>query len=302
MLILLRKLSLWVALFGVGLVIYMVNKTTRAEPMPAPSSPPAVKPSARVIAAAGMVEALRENTSVGVPEPGVVKEVLVQVWDKVEAGTPLLRLDDRALRAQWETERADLRVTEAELAKTSRLHARAESLRAGQGVSQEEADTRRDELHIAQARVDSVRAKLEQTEVLLGRLTVRAPIEGTVLQVNTRAGEYITPGGETATLLLGSIEDVQVRADVDEQIAPRVKPGSKAVGFLRGDTLNAIAMEFVRIEPFVTPKRNLTGSSSERVDTRVLQIIYKLSNARDRRIYVGQQMDLFIEEEPRHTP
>ena len=99
-----------------------------------------------------------------------------------------------------------------------------------------------------------------------------------------------------APLLLGSIEEVQVRADVDEQVAPRVKAGSKATGYLKGDTQNSIALEFVRIEPFVTPKRNLTGSSSERVDTRVLQIIYKFPNDLTRRIYVGQQMDLFIEE------
>jgi hypothetical protein len=95
---------------------------------------------------------------------------------------------------------------------------------------------------------------------------------------------------------LGAIEEVQVRADVDEQIAPRVKPGSKALGYLKGDPQNSIPLEFVRIEPYVTPKRNLTGSSVERVDTRVLQIIYKFQNDLKRRIYVGQQMDLFMEE------
>lgn len=296
MLTLLRKPSLWAALFGVVFVIYMVRKTTGVEPMPPPASPPAQKPSARVIAAAGMVEALRENTSIGVPVSALVKEVFVKVWDKVEIGAPLLKLDDRELQAQLQTEKADVRVREAELAKARRQHERADALRASQGVSQDEADTRRDESAVAQARLESARATVVQTETLIERLTVRAPIRGTVLQVNTRAGEYAMPGAETTPLLLGSIEEVQVRADVDEQIAPRVKAGSKAVGYLRGDTQNPIAMEFVRIEPFVTPKRNLTGSSSERVDTRVLQIIYKFPNELARRIYVGQQMDLFIEQ------
>jgi hypothetical protein len=48
------------------------------------------------------------------------------------------------------------------------------------------------------------------------------------------------------------------------------------------------------VEPYVTPKTSLTGSSSERVDTRVLQVIYRF----DRRAipaYVGQQVDVFIE-------
>lgn len=296
MLILLRKPSLWAALLGVVFVVYMVRKTTSVEAMPALPSPPAQKPSARVIAAAGMVEALRENTSIGVPVSALVKQVFVKVWDKVEAGAPLLQLDDSELQAQLTAQQADVRVREAELAKASRQHERTESLRASQGVSQDEADTRRDEFAVAQARLESARATVTQTEALIERLTVRAPIRGTVLQVNTRAGEYATPGAESAPLLLGSIEEVQVRADVDEQVAPRVKAGSKATGYLKGDTQNAIAMEFVRIEPFVTPKRNLTGSGSERVDTRVLQIIYKIPNETARRIYVGQQMDLFIEE------
>jgi HlyD family secretion protein len=243
-----------------------------------------------------MVEALRENTSIGVPVSALVKEVFVKVWDKVETGAPLLQLDDRELQAQLQTEKAEVRVREAELAKAKRQHQRAESLRASQGVSQEEADTRHDEFAVAQARLESARATVTQTEALIARLTVRAPIRGTILQVNTRTGEYATPGSDATPLLLGSIEEVQVRADVDEQIAPRVKTGSKAVGYLRGDMQNAIALEFVRIEPFVTPKRNLTGSSSERVDTRVLQVIYKFPNDLNRRIYVGQQMDLFIEE------
>lgn len=296
MLMLLRKPSLWIALLGVVFVIYMVRKTTFVEAMPPPASPPMQKPSARVIAAAGMVEALRENTSIGVPTAALVQDVYVQVWDKVKVGAPLLQLDDRELQAQLKTQQADLRVREAELAKARRQSERTESLRASQGVSQEEADTRRDEFTVAQARLDSACATMDQTKALIERLTVRAPISGTVLQVSTRAGEYTTPGADITPILLGSIEEVQVRADVDEQVAPRVKEGSKAVGYLRGDTQNPIPLEFIRIEPFVTPKRNLTGSSSERVDTRVLQVIYKFPNDLNRRTYVGQQMDLFIQE------
>lgn len=296
MLMLLRRFSLWAALLGIVAVILMVRKTTAVEPMPAPPAAPAQKPSARVIAAAGMVEALCENTSIGVPVSALVKGVHVKVWDKVKAGAPLLQLDDRDLQAQLITQQADLRVREAELAKARRQHERTEALRSSQTISLEEADLRRDEFSVAQARVDSARAMVAQTEALIARLTVRAPIDGTVLQVNTRAGEYAMPGANITPILLGSIEEVQVRADVDEQIAPRVKPDSKALGYLKGDAQNSIPLKFVRIEPFVTPKRNLTGSSAERVDTRVLQVIYKFQNDLARRIYVGQQMDLFIAE------
>jgi len=200
------------------------------------------------------------------------------------------------LQAQLRTQQADLRVREAELAKARRQHARTDALLPSNGVSRDEAETRRDDLEIARARMESARATVAQTQSLIERLTVRAPIAGTVLQVNLRAGEYATPTAATAPLLLGSVSEVQVRAEVDEQIAPRVKPGNRALGYLKGESTNGIPLEFVRIEPYVVPKRNLTGSSAERVDTRVLQVIYKFPNSVTRPIYVGQQLDLFINE------
>ena len=54
---------------------------------------------------------------------------------------------------------------------------------------------------------------------------------------------------------------------------------------------------FVRFEPFVVPKRSLTGDSTERVDTRVLQVIYRVERD-DLPLFVGQQLDVFIEAEP----
>ena len=293
---LLRRMSVWAALAGIIAVILMVRKTTTAEPMPSPPLPPAIKPSLRGIGASGMVESLRENTAVGVPVAGLVREVRVRVWDRVEAGAPLLLLDDRELRAQLRTERADLAVREAELERVTRLSRRTESLRSEKAVSEEEADGRLDELAIQRARVEAAQAVVSRTETLLDRLVVRAPVDGTVLQVSTRAGEFVTPGASLSPVLLGTTDRFQVRADVDEQVAPRVRPGRNATGFLKGDTAHPIPMDFVRIEPFVIPKRNLTGVSSERVDTRVLQVVFTFANSTNQPVYVGQQLDLFIEE------
>jgi RND family efflux transporter MFP subunit len=295
MITLLRKFSLWIALIGIAAIIFMVFQTTTVEPMPTLPVESAPKPTEHVIAASGMIEALHDNTNIGIPVSGLVAKVFVKEWDEVKAGSPLLRLDDRDLQAQLKTQQADLIVLKAEVEKARRPHKRAEKLLAANAIAEAEAESRRDEFVVAQARVESARTGIRQTEALIKRLTVHAPIDGTVLQVHVRAGEYAMSGANPAPILLGSINEFQVRADVDEQLAPRVKPESKAVGYLKGDTQNPIHLEFVRIEPYITPKRNLTGSSTERVDTRVLQIIYKFPNNIERSIYVGQQMNLFIE-------
>jgi hypothetical protein len=56
-------------------------------------------------------------------------------------------------------------------------------------------------------------------------------------------------------------------------------------------------LKFVRVEPYVIPKKSLTGDSTERVDTRVLQVLYSF-NRGALPVYVGQQMDVFIEAPP----
>jgi hypothetical protein len=53
-------------------------------------------------------------------------------------------------------------------------------------------------------------------------------------------------------------------------------------------------LEFVRFEPYVIPKKSLTGDSTERVDTRVLQLIYRIRDGAPS-FYVGQQMDVYID-------
>lgn len=297
--ILLRKVSFWLGLAGLGGAAALVY-SQRAEfdrPSPPPPVAPALKPTGRnTIGAAAIVEALHENTSVGVPVSGLVTTIHVKVWDRVEAGAPLLQLDDRELLAQLIANKADIAVTEAQVKRLQTQLARIEKLAAAGVTPDADRDTLRDDLAVSIARLESARATATRTRLLLERLVVRAPVAGTILQVNVRAGEFTVAGSAKPPLVLGDISQVQVRADVDEQLAPRVKKGLAATGYVKGDSQHPIAMEFVRIEPYIIPKVSLTGASTERVDTRVLQVIYRFVNPPERPVYVGQQIDLFISE------
>jgi multidrug resistance efflux pump len=146
----------------------------------------------------------------------------------------------------------------------------------------------------AEADLEHAIAQRDETKTLLDRLTVRAPRTGAVLQVNVRAGEYAKLDAAEPLMLLGATQELQIRADVDEVNAPLVKAGSPAVAYLKGDTATAIPLKFARIEPFILPKKSLTGDNSERVDTRVLQVIYRFEPP-PFPVYVGQQVDVFIQ-------
>ena len=96
-------------------------------------------------------------------------------------------------------------------------------------------------------------------------------------------------------MVLGDISTYHVRVDIDERDIARFRPGAPAKAYPRGDTAHEMTMRFVRVEPYVQPKKSLTGDNTERVDTRVLQVIYLLDLKDKPRVYIGQQMDVFIE-------
>lgn len=149
-------------------------------------------------------------------------------------------------------------------------------------------------LQIARAEVQQSRAEVRQLDTDLARLTMLAPVDGTILQNKVRLGQYAQCGPVSEPLMVfGGGNDLHVRADVDESDAWRVQAGSDAVAYVRGNSQIRFPLEFVRFEPYVIPKKSLTGDAAERVDTRVLQVIYRLRDPQAN-VYDGQQMDVYI--------
>lgn len=147
---------------------------------------------------------------------------------------------------------------------------------------------------VARAAVDQAAAQVEMARTELDRLTVKAPVDGRVLQVNVRPGEFVGAPPSQALIVLGDIDRLHVRVDIDENDIPRFRPGQPATARLRGAPDSSYALKFVRVEPYVIPKKSLTGQNVERVDTRVLQVIYAIDGPAES-VYVGQQVDVYLE-------
>jgi multidrug resistance efflux pump len=150
---------------------------------------------------------------------------------------------------------------------------------------------------IARANVALARAQIEQIKTDLERALVRAPVEGKVLQVNVRPGEYVGTPPAQALIVLGSVHNLHVRVDIDEHDIPRAHrhfgTGVPAYASPRGDPSQRFPLSFVRVEPYVVPKKSLTGDNTERVDTRVLQVIYRVDRD-EPGLFVGMQVDVFL--------
>lgn len=158
------------------------------------------------------------------------------------------------------------------------------------------------DLEIARAQVVLAESRVRRVVTNIDRLTMRAPVDGIVLQSNVRLGQFAQTGSLTTPLMiLGSVSPLHVRVDVDEHDAWRVRKGAPAVASPRGNGSLRIPLQFVRFEPYVIPKKSLTGDSTERVDTRVLQVIYRIA-AETSSLFVGQQLDVFLDGAGPNTP
>ncbi len=294
---LLKKTTFYLAIVGVGATVALVARLNGQQSIPAPPIDPSPNPYAMSVAASGIIEAMSDNISIGVTEAGLVTKVHVKVWDRVDEGQPLFTLDDRELRAQLLVNEANVGVASATLQRLQDQLSRLKSVNDPRAVSRDEVRTREHDVAVAQAQLEAARAQVAQNKVRLERMVVLAPRAGAILQVNIRPGEYASATPKAAAMVLGDVDHLQIRADVDEQNASRLQPGQTATAYVKGDTTAPIELRFVRIEPYVVPKVSLTGASTERVDTRVLQVIYSFERPADRPIYVGQQVDLFVKSE-----
>lgn len=310
-----KRVSFYLALAGIVGTILLVRQLSKVPPALPPPTEPARSPYANSVAGTGIIEASRENVKIGAPKGGLVQKLFVEAGSKVKSGEPLLQLDNRETKAQSTMMQAQLTAMRASLESEKVLLAdaqdqfdRTESLAKQNVASVDERTRKQFSLQSMQARVAKIaadikaaEAQFELAQTTLEVLTVRAPRDGTILQLNVREGEYAGTTPTEPMMILGETERLQIRTDVDEQNAPLVAPNQPAVAFLKGDTQSPIPLRFVRIEPYVVPKRSLTGDSTERVDTRVLQIIFEFERPATP-VYVGQQMDVFIQRAPNVTP
>lgn len=247
-------------------------------------------------------------------------ELAVQMAEQESAAASLARLQQMPRseeiapsEARVGRAAAELKAQEDLLARRAKLFANAtiseeELIQSRQAVAgarealaQAEAEDRllkagawQRDLVVAQAELTKAEAGVQQVQTELSRLEVRAPVDGDVLKVDVRPGEYVgTPPGQPL-VVLGDLTRLHVRVEIDEQDIPRFRPGMPGKAVVRGGDGAAIPLEFVRVEPYVEPKIALTGDPGERVDTRVLQVIYALAPG-TQGCYVGQQIDVFLE-------
>lgn len=296
-----------IAIVGAMVALVVVFLSQKKQPVPPIPFPPPSPPYKHWVSGSGLIEASTENIAIGTPFIELIMEMYVIEGDMVNAGDPLFKLDTRLLEAQKKTAISQLNAAIVNYENLKVQFSFYERLTDKRAVSEQAMNQAYYAMLEAEEQVMVAKATLNQVVTDIDRSTVRAPVDGEILQVNAHIGEiyptvsynvtqpYLTL--PTALIFMGTVSPLQMRIDIDEEDCWRFIKGAPATAFVRGNSNIHFPMHFVRIEPYIIPKTSITGETVERIDTRVLQVLYQFEK-RDLPIYAGQLLDVYIEARP----
>ena len=273
----------------IGAYIFGIQR--KAQP---PVFTPVSNPYSSGIYANGIVESYQpsgENINIFPEVSGPVVKVLVKEGQQVSAGSVLFTIDDSVQKATVELAEATLKVDRDQYDKDL-----ASYDIDPKSISKNVLDTAKDT-------VDQAAAALKASRALLKKYTLNAPIDGVVLAVNAAVGSYVSSQGNYDTytqlfnplIVMGSPQEyLAVRCYVDEILISRLPSGYhiKAEMSITGTNIK-VPLEFVRVQPYVSPKIELSNEKQEQVDLRVLPVIFRFEK-KDAPVYPGQMVDVYI--------
>jgi HlyD family secretion protein len=289
-----NKIIFALAIIGIlaGLVAaYIFGMERKAQP---PVFKPVSNPYDSAIYANGMIESDQPNgANINIfPEvSGPITQVFVHEGQQVSAGTPLFTIDDSVQGANTELAEANLKAARDQYDKR----------RAAYDIDPKSIS--KDVLDTAEDAVIQAAAALKAANALLQYYSVKAPVDGVVLAVNTAVGSYVSSQGNYDTytelfdplvIMSGPQDYMDVRCYVDEILVSRLpsKWHIQAQMQITGTDIK-VPLEFVRVQPYVSPKIELSNEKQEQVDLRVLPVIFRFEK-KDFPVYPGQMVDVFI--------
>jgi HlyD family secretion protein len=280
-------------------------------------------------------QVVRQGSPLVVIDSSIQKATAEQQKAQAEAALALLQ----ELKAQPRKETLEISTAQLELARANlktaqdQLEKQTRSFELNpKSVSKNDLDNAKNAVEVAKANVTLAQRQYELTKAgawsfdirnqqmqhealekayaassaLLAKYTIRAPVDGVVMSVNTSVGSYTSPQGAYDSytgsfgplLVMGSADGtLAVRVYVDEILVHRLPAASeiRARMFIRGTSVS-IPLEYVRVQPFVSPKIELSNQRQERVDVRVLPVIFRFEQPKDLKLYPGQLVDVYIAE------
>lgn len=148
---------------------------------------------------------------------------------------------------------------------------------------------------VAEGQLKIARSELSASRAAVEKLTMRAPIDGTILQISAKPGETISPAATAPLIQLGDTSALRVRAELDERDVEKIKSGQPVLvrpAALRGREATG-AVSF--IAPLVEAGRYTALGQRNATDVDVVEVLIELSDPGP--LVVGMKVDVFFRQE-----
>ncbi|MBA4758106.1 MAG: efflux RND transporter periplasmic adaptor subunit [Sphingosinicella sp.] len=213
---------------------------------------PGVTQVADSVKAVGSIAA-RRDMPVGVQgEGGAVTAVLVDAGDYVQKGQVLARIDRSVLEQEVNQLRASLTRARADAALAQSELDRAQSLVARGFISKADIERRTATRDSANASVGVAAAQLRESQARLGRLDIRAPEAGLILERNVEPGQVVS-SGSPAVFRMAQDGAMEMRALVAEQDLAAIEVGQAATVQMIGSRTQYAGQVWM-VEPVINPQ------------------------------------------------
>ena len=212
--------------------------------------------------ATGTVEPVR-SVEVKSKASGEILRLHADVGDQVTRGTLLAEIDPRDVRNNFNQVQADLEVARARLEISQAQLERSNQLLAASVITQQEHENARLDYTNAQATLVRAETNFELSQLQLNDVSIRAPMDGTIIQKNVEEGVVIQSAsqnvsGGTALFLMADLAEMQVRTLVDETDMGMLRAGLSAAVTVEAFSDRSFTGVIEKIEPQAVVEQNVT--------------------------------------------
>lgn len=147
----------------------------------------------------------------------------------------------------------------------------------------------------AEGQFTAARADLAGARAGLEKLTIRAPVDGTILQINARRGELASPQATTTLVTMGDMSALRVRAELDQRDIDKIKPGQPAL--VRADAFRGrdVAGKVSSVAPLVQPGRTATLNQRSLTDVDIVEVMIDLAEPGP--LIAGMKVDVYFQKD-----
>jgi HlyD family secretion protein len=178
--------------------------------------------------------------------------------------------------------------------------ARSGLKRAQAGLVLQKTELRRIEANAplptqAEGQLNIARSELLAAQAAIEKMTIRAPMDATILQINARLGELASPSTAQPLVLLGNVSVLRVRAEVDERDITKIKVGQSALVRPAAFRDREIAGTVSLIAPLVEAGHHNALGQRNMTDVDVVEVLVDLGQPGP--LMVGMKVDVYFRQD-----